>query len=42
MKDQILERLLGFWRGFLAFSPGQKAVTIAAVVALAVGGWMFS
>jgi flagellar M-ring protein FliF len=42
VKDQILARLQGFWKGFLGFTPGQKAVTIAAVVALAIGGYVFS
>jgi flagellar M-ring protein FliF len=42
VKDQILARAQGFWKNFLAFTPGQRAVTIAAVVALGVGGWLFS
>jgi flagellar M-ring protein FliF len=42
MKDQILQRLKRFWSGFLAFTPGQKAVTIAAVLAILVGGWLFA
>lgn len=42
MKDQILERAQRFWKSFLAFTPGQKAVTIAAVLGLAIGGYVFS
>jgi flagellar M-ring protein FliF len=30
------------WKDFLAFTPGQKAVTIAAVLALVIGGYLFS
>lgn len=42
MKDLVLDRAQRFWRGFLAFTPGQKAVTIAAALALTVGGYLFS
>ncbi|MGX7681053.1 flagellar basal-body MS-ring/collar protein FliF [Jatrophihabitans sp. DSM 45814] len=42
MKDQVLSQLQRFWRGFLAFTPGQKVVTVAAVLALGIGGWLFS
>lgn len=42
MKDLVLDRAQRFWRGFLAFTPGQKAVTIAAILALTVGGYFFS
>ncbi|CAN5476259.1 flagellar basal-body MS-ring/collar protein FliF [soil metagenome] len=42
MKEQILAQLQRFWRGFLAFTPGQKVVTVAAVVALGLGGYLFS
>jgi flagellar M-ring protein FliF len=42
MKDQVLARAQRFWKGFLAFTPGQKAVTIAAILALTVGGYLFS
>jgi len=42
MKDQ-LQRLGGrLWNDFKAFSPGQKAVTIAAALALIVGGYLFT
>jgi flagellar M-ring protein FliF len=42
MKDQFLAQLQRFWRGFLAFTPGQKVVAVAAVFALGIGGWLFS
>jgi flagellar M-ring protein FliF len=42
MQQKILSVLQRFWRGFLAFTPGQKAVTIAAALALVIGGFMFS
>ena len=42
MKDKVLETAQRLWRGFLAFTPGQKAVTIAAILALTVGGYAFS
>jgi flagellar M-ring protein FliF len=42
MKDQILSSAHRVWRGFVAFTPGQKVVTAAAVLALAVGGFAFS
>lgn len=42
MKDQVLARAQRFWKSFLAFTPGQKAVTIAAILALTVGGYLFS
>lgn len=42
MQQKILATLQRFWRGFLAFTPGQKAVTIAAALALVVGGFGFS
>src|SRR3978361_1727251 len=42
MKDQLTERAQRLWRGFLAFTPGQKAVTIAAILALTIGGYIFS
>jgi flagellar M-ring protein FliF len=42
VKDKALETAQRFWRGFLAFTPGQKAVTIAAILALSVGGYLFS
>ncbi|HST48196.1 flagellar basal-body MS-ring/collar protein FliF [Jatrophihabitans sp.] len=42
MQDKILSTLQRFWRGFLAFTPGQKAVTVAVGLALVVGGFTFS
>jgi flagellar M-ring protein FliF len=42
VKDQLLQSLQRLWRGFLAFTPGQKAVSIAAVLALTLGGYAFS
>lgn len=42
MQQKVLATLQRFWRGFLAFTPGQKAVTIAAALALVVGGFAFS
>lgn len=42
MQQKIMATLQRFWRGFLAFTPGQKAVTIAAVLGLAIGGFLFS
>lgn len=42
MKETVLGHAQRFWRSFVAFTPGQKAVTIAAVLALTVGGFFFS
>ncbi|MDQ2958599.1 MAG: flagellar M-ring protein FliF [Actinomycetota bacterium] len=42
MQQKILATLQRFWRGFLAFTPGQKAVTVAAALALIIGGFVFS
>ena len=42
MKDQILASGNRLWKGFLSFTPGQKAVTLAAVLALVIGGYFFS
>src|SRR3954447_2351012 len=42
MQQKILGVLQRFWRGFLAFTPGQKAVTIAAALGLVIGGFLFS
>ena len=42
MQQKILATLQRFWRGFLAFTPGQKAVTIAAALGLVIGGFLFS
>lgn len=41
MKDQILAIAKRLWGDFRAFSPGQKAVTIAAALALLIGGVLF-
>jgi flagellar M-ring protein FliF len=42
MQQKILGTLQRFWRSFLAFTPGQKAVTIAAALGLVIGGFLFS
>jgi len=42
MQDKILSTLQRFWRGFLAFTPGQKVVTVAVGLALVIGGFAFS
>ncbi len=42
MKDQLLALARRGWNDFRAFSPGQKAVTIAAAVALIIGGVVFA
>lgn len=42
MKEQFLTLSRRAWRDFRAFSAGQKAVTIVALVALIVGGVLFS
>jgi flagellar M-ring protein FliF len=42
MQQKILATLQRFWRGFLSFTPGQKAVTVAAALAVLVGGYAFS
>ena len=42
MQQKILATLQRFWRGFQSFTAGQKAVTIAAVVGLVIGGFWFS
>ncbi len=42
MKEQILGQAQRLWKAFLSFTPGQKAVTIAALAALVIGGYMFS
>lgn len=42
MKEQFLTLSRRAWRDFRAFSAGQKAVTIVALVALVVGGVLFS
>ncbi|SOD71339.1 flagellar M-ring protein FliF [Jatrophihabitans sp. GAS493] len=42
MKDQLLGFLQRVWNGFLAFSPGQKAVSIVALLAVTIGGYVFT
>jgi len=42
MQDKIVGQAKRLWNGFLSFTPGQKAVTIAAVLALVIGGFWFS
>ncbi len=42
MQEKILSTLQRFWRGFLAFTPGQKVVTVALGLALVIGGFAFS
>jgi flagellar M-ring protein FliF len=42
MRDQLTDTLKRGWAGFRAFSTGQKAVTIAAVIALAIGGIVYA
>jgi flagellar M-ring protein FliF len=42
MQQKFLSTLQRFWRGFLAFTPGQKVVTVAVGLALVVGGFTFS
>ncbi|HEV2888027.1 MAG TPA: flagellar basal-body MS-ring/collar protein FliF [Jatrophihabitans sp.] len=42
MQDKILSTLQRFWRSFLAFTPGQKVVTLAVGLALVIGGFTFS
>ena len=42
MKDRVLAFLRRVGRDFMAFTPGQKAVTIVAGIAIVVGGYMFS
>jgi flagellar M-ring protein FliF len=42
MKDQILAFGQRIWADFRAFSPGQKAVTVLAGLALLVGGILFA
>ncbi len=41
MKDQLLTLAKRGWNDFRGFSAGQKAVTIAAALALVIGGVMF-
>jgi flagellar M-ring protein FliF len=42
MKDQLLAFGRRAWADFRAFSPGQKAVTTAAAIALVVGAFLFA
>lgn len=42
MKEQLLTLARRAWNDFRAFSPGQKAVTLAAAAALIVGGFLFA
>jgi flagellar M-ring protein FliF len=42
MKDQLVTLGSRAWADFRAFSPGQKAVTIVAGLALIVGGFLFA
>jgi len=42
MKDQALSAATRLWKGFLSFTPGQKAVTIAAILLVTIGGYVFS
>jgi flagellar M-ring protein FliF len=42
MRDKFAHTLRRGTSTFAAFTPGQKAVTIAAVLAIAVGGYFFS
>lgn len=42
LKTQVLDFARARWADFRGFSPGQKAVTIVAVVALAVGGYLLA
>jgi flagellar M-ring protein FliF len=42
MQEKLLSTLQRLWRGFLAFTPGQKVVTVAVGLALLIGGFTFS
>lgn len=42
MTDRLPAPLRRFTDGFKAFTPGQKAVTIAAILALVIGGYFFA
>ncbi|MEO7262390.1 MAG: flagellar basal-body MS-ring/collar protein FliF [Jatrophihabitantaceae bacterium] len=42
MQEKLLSTLQRFWRGFLAFTPGQKVVTVALGLAVVIGGFAFS
>jgi flagellar M-ring protein FliF len=42
MKDRLQGLAQKLWNDFRAFSPGQKAVTIVAGLALIIGGYLFT
>src|SRR6185312_16808529 len=42
MKGRLLAALKGVTGKFGSFTPGQKAVSIVAVIAIAVGGYFFA
>jgi flagellar M-ring protein FliF len=42
MTDRLPASVRRFTDGFKAFTPGQKAVTIAAILALVIGGYFFA
>lgn len=42
MKERVLGWLRKVWGDFRSFSPGQKAVTIVAVIGLIIGGILFA
>lgn len=42
MKDQLLGFGHKFWGDFKSFSPGQKTVTVLAVLALLIGGYLLT
>jgi flagellar M-ring protein FliF len=42
MTDRLPAPVRRFTDGFKAFTPGQKAVTIAAILALVIGGYFFA
>jgi flagellar M-ring protein FliF len=42
MKEKALNFAQKAWNDFKAFTPGQKAATIAAIAALVVGGFLYS
>src|SRR3954462_10357194 len=42
MSDRLPAPVRRFMDGFKAFTPGQKAVTIAAILALLIGGYFFA
>ena len=42
MADRLPAPVRRFTNGFKAFTPGQKAVTIAAILALIIGAYFFA